>query len=44
MKQIALERELRENYKAKVVQQYGLTNDQLLKIGVEGMKKGWPPP
>ena len=44
MKQIALERELRENYKAKVVQQYGLTNDQLLKIGVEGMKKGLPAP
>ena len=42
MKQIDLERELGENYKAKVAQQYGLTNDQLLKITFEGVKKGWP--
>lgn len=44
MKQIALERELGKNYKSKVAQQYGLTNDQLLKITVEGVKKGWPAP
>ncbi len=42
MKQIDLERELEKNYKAKVAQQYGLTNDQLRKIAVEGVKKGWP--
>lgn len=44
MKQIDLERELRDTYKAKVVQHHGLTNDQLLKITVEGVKKGWPAP
>ncbi len=42
MKQIDLERELGEKYKGKVAQQYGLTSDQLLKITVEGVKKGWP--
>ncbi len=42
MKQIDLERDLGEKYKAKVAQQYGLTNDQLCEISVEGMKKGWP--
>lgn len=44
MKQIDLERELGKKYKAKVVQQYGLTNDQFLKVTVEGVKKGWPAP
>ena len=44
MKQIRLERELREMYKAKVAQKYGLTNDQLFNISVEGVKKGWPAP
>ncbi len=44
MKQIDLERELGEKYKAKVAQQYGLTNDQLIKITVEAWKKGWPAP
>lgn len=44
MKQIDLERELGEKYEAMVAQQYGLTNDQLLKITVEGVKKGWPAP
>ncbi len=42
MKQIDLESELVEKYKAKVAQQYGLTNDQLLKIIYEGVKMGWP--
>lgn len=42
MKQIDLERELGKKYKAKVAQQYGLTNDQLLKITLEGVTKGWP--
>ena len=41
MKQLDLERELREKYKAMVTRQYGLTNDQLIKIAVEGFKKGW---
>ena len=44
MRQIDLDRELAEKYKAKVAQQYGLNNDQLLKITVEGVKKGWPAP
>ena len=44
MKQIDLESELVEKYKAKVAQQYGLTNDQLLKITVEGWEKGWLAP
>lgn len=44
MKQIDLERELGKKYKAKVAQQYGLTNDQILKIVVEGVKKGWAAP
>ena len=44
MKQIDLERKLGEKYKAAVAQKYGLTNDQLLKITVEGVKKGWPAP
>ena len=42
MKQIDLERKLTEEYKAKIAQQYGLTNEQLLEIAVEGLKKGWP--
>ena len=42
MKQLDLERELEESYKAKVAQQHSLTNDQLLKIAVEGGTKGWP--
>lgn len=44
MKQIDFERKLGEKYKAAVAQKYGLTNDQLLKITIEGMKKGWPAP
>ncbi len=44
MKQLDLERELREKYKAKVAQQYSLTSDQLRKIMFEGVKKGWPAP
>ena len=44
MKQIELERELREKYKAEVTRKYNFTGDQLLKIVVEGVKKGWPVP
>ena len=44
MKQIKLERKLTEKYKAKVAQKHGLTEDQLTKISVEGVKKGWPAP
>ena len=42
MKQIHLEGELREKYNAKVAERHNLTKDQLLKITVEGVKKGWP--
>lgn len=42
MKQIELERKLTQKYKAEVARKYGLTEDHLLKISVEGVKKGWP--
>ncbi len=41
MKQIDLERELGEKYKAKIAQQYNLASDQLVEIISEGVKKGW---
>ena len=41
MEQITLGHKLGEIYKANVAQQYGLTNDQLLKISVEALKNGW---
>ena len=42
MKQIELERELGEKYKAELAQKYGLTEGQLREIMVEGVTKGWP--
>ena len=42
--QINLEREHEDKYKAMIAQQYGLTDEQLLKITVEGVKKGWVMP
>lgn len=44
MKQIELERELTEKYKAEVARKYGLTKDHLLKISVEGVRNGWLAP
>ncbi len=44
MQQIELERALQEKYKGEVVLKYGLTSDQLLKIIVEAVEKGWPAP
>jgi hypothetical protein len=43
-KQIELERKLEEKYTAEVARKYNLTEDQLLKISVEGVEKGWPAP
>lgn len=43
-RQVELERELADKYKAKVASTHGLTDDQLVKIGLEGIKKGWPMP
>ena len=40
-KQITLEGELRDKYKAELAAKYGLSDDQLLKIVVEGVTKGW---
>jgi hypothetical protein len=44
IKQIELERKLAKKYKAEVARRHGLTEDHLLKIIVEGVKKGWPAP
>ncbi len=41
MKQIELERELTQQYKRDVARKYALTEDVLVEIGVEGIKKGW---
>ena len=41
MKQIELERELTQQYKRDVARKYALTEDELVEIGVEGIKKGW---
>lgn len=40
-KQIELEAELGEKYKAEIARKFNLTEDQLIKIGEEGLKKGW---
>jgi len=36
-----LEEKFDDKYKAELMQKYGLDSDQLLKITVEGVKKGW---
>lgn len=41
MKQIDLESKLQEKYRAEIARKYNLTDDQLLKISVEGVMKGW---
>jgi hypothetical protein len=41
MKQIDVERELGEKYKTELARKYGLTEDQLKEIVVEGVTKGW---
>src|SRR5690606_28748557 len=41
VKQIALEDELREKYKAELIAKYSLSGDQLLQIQLEGVTKGW---
>ncbi len=41
MKQIDLESKLQEKYRAEIARKYNLTEDQLLKISVEGVTKGW---
>jgi hypothetical protein len=41
MKQINLESKLQEKYRAEIAGKYSLTEDQLLKISVEGVRKGW---
>jgi len=43
-KQGALQDRLNEVGKAKIAKKYGLTQEQLLKIGVEGGTKGWEMP
>ena len=43
-KQINLQRELEDKYRAMVAQEFGLTTDQLREIGIEGATKGWPFP
>ncbi|MBX3493405.1 MAG: hypothetical protein KF899_10605 [Parvibaculum sp.] len=42
MKQIQLEGELMEKYKGEVARKYGLSEEQMLQISVEGIKSGWP--
>jgi hypothetical protein len=41
MNQVALEEELRDKYKADLAAKYGLSDDQLLQIQLEGVTKGW---
>lgn len=41
MKQIDLERELSSKYKLEVARKYGLSEEQLLKVTVEGVTNGW---
>jgi hypothetical protein len=41
MKQIELQRELEKTYKDELARRYTLTQDDLTKIGLEGVKKGW---
>jgi hypothetical protein len=41
-KQLALQSRLREQYEHGVLKKYHLTKDQLVEIGVEAYKKGWP--
>ncbi len=41
MKQITVERQLREKYRDEIAARYGLTHDQLIEIIIEGAKKGW---
>ena len=42
MKQIDLESELVKKYKTEIAKKYNITDDQLIKISTEGVKKGWP--
>lgn len=42
MEQIQLERELGQKYKMELARKYGLTEDQLGEITVEGVTMGWP--
>jgi len=42
MEQINLQNELAKKYKEQVAKKYGLTDDQLSDIGLEGVIKGWP--
>lgn len=42
MKQVEVERELAQRYKQEIAHEYGLSEDQLLEISVEGVTKGWP--
>ena len=41
MEQIELERELLDQYRAKISKKYGLTSKQLNEISLEGIEKGW---
>ncbi len=36
-----LEGKLRDKYKAEIAAKYGINEDQLGQIGVEGVIKGW---
>lgn len=40
-KVIEMEQELNRKYKASIAKEYGLTTDQLSKIGIEGLQKKW---
>lgn len=42
MKQLHLEDRLNRKYKSKIARRHNLSSDQLFKIIVEGVKKGWP--
>jgi hypothetical protein len=42
MEQVELERRLTEEYKEALRRTRGLTEEQMLQIGVEGIEKGWP--
>ncbi|MCC6798197.1 MAG: thermonuclease family protein [Candidatus Hydrogenedentes bacterium] len=41
MKQIELERALQTKYKQAVAREYGVTDEQMREIAVEGVKNGW---
>lgn len=42
IKQVDVERALGEKYKMEIAGRYGLTEDQLLEITLEGVTNGWP--